>query len=120
MRVAAAVLALGAGLLGSLPAYADFGAIAYDAASGKRGWSIHEATPEQAAQAAISKCGASDCKVVIRIAPHRCGAVAGVEGKKIIGASARNTKDAARAAALADCQKRASGDCIIQFSDCDR
>jgi hypothetical protein len=120
MRVAAAVLSLGIGLSLSVPAYADFGAIAYDQATGKRGWSIHEPTPQRAAQAALSACGAGECKVVIKIAPRRCGAVAGVEGKKIIGAAARETRDAARTAALSDCQKRAAGDCVIQFSDCDR
>ena len=120
MRAAAAVLGLGVGLLAALPAYADFGAIAYDQASGKRGWSIREATPQRAAQAALSACGSGECKVVIKIAPHRCGAVAGIEGKKEFGAASRGTKDAARTAALADCQKHASGDCVIQFSDCDR
>jgi hypothetical protein len=120
MRVAAAVLTLGMVLSVSLPAYADFGAIAYDSASGKRGWSIREPTPQRADQAAVGACGAGDCKVVIHLAPHRCGAVAGIEGKKIIGAAARSTRDAARSAALADCQKRASADCVIQFSDCNR
>ena len=120
MRVAAAVLGFAIVLSVALPARADFGAIAYDSGSGKRGWSIREQTPQKAAQAAISACGAGECKVVIKIAPHRCAAVAGIEGKKIIGAAARGTKEAARTAALADCQKRGQGDCVIQFSDCDR
>jgi uncharacterized protein DUF4189 len=118
MRAAAAVLALGMLLLTGLPAHADFGAVAYDATTGKRGWSIHEATPQKAERAALSACGAGQCKVVIRVAPKRCAAVAGIEGKKFIGAAARPSRDSARVAALADCQKRASGDCVVQFSDC--
>ena len=120
MRAAAALLALGMLLLSGLPAQADFGAIAYDAKSGKRGWSIHEATPQKAEQAALSACGAGECKVVVKIGQKRCAAVAGVEGKTFIGAAARGSRDAARVAALADCQKRASGDCVVQFSDCNR
>ena len=116
---AAAVLGLATILLSAVPAYADFGAIAYDPSSGKRGWSIREPTQQRADQAALSACGAGKCKVVIRIASRRCAAVAGIEGKKDIGAAARDTRDAARTAALADCQKHASGNCVIQFSDCD-
>jgi hypothetical protein len=118
MRVAAAVLSLGIVLSAALPAYADYGAIAFDADSGKRGWSIHEATPQRAEQVALKACGADSCKVVVHIGPKRCGAVAGIEGKTTIGAAARQVRDAAINVALTDCRKRASADCVVQFSDC--
>ena len=118
MRVAAAVLSLGIALSAALPAYADFGAIAWDAKSGKRGWSIHEATQQRADAAALKACSSGDCKVVSRVGPARCVGVSGIAGKTIIGVAIRPVRDAAINAALGDCRKRASADCVVQFSDC--
>jgi hypothetical protein len=118
MRIAAALLGFAMVLGTTLPAYADFGAIAFEAKTGKRGWSIREPTPQRADAAALKACGSGDCKVVLRIAPKRCVAVAGIQGNTIMGAAARPARDAAINAALADCRKRASADCVIQFSDC--
>jgi hypothetical protein len=119
MRVAIVVLASGVLLLSALPAHADFGAIAYDKVTGKRGWSTHEPTQQRANEAALRACGAGDCRVVMHVGPRRCVAVAGVKGGKVIGASIRPEREAARDAALGDCRRRAAGgDCVIQFSDC--
>ena len=122
MRVVtgAGVLALATMMLTALPARAEFGAIAYDSKTGRSGWSVHEPSAQRAAEVAISACGASDCKVVIKIGPKMCGALAGIEGSKPVGASERRDRDAARLAALDDCRKVNKGECVIRFSDCNR
>ena len=62
----AAMLTLASILLAATPTLAAYGAIAWDKQSGKRGWSWNEATAQKAAEVAISECGASGCKVIIR------------------------------------------------------
>jgi hypothetical protein len=115
--IAALCLAAGA----ALPARAaNFGAIAYDQNTGNAGWSINQPTPKRAEEVALSKCGGSDCKVVVRIRPRMCAALAREQGKKRIGAAARRNRDEARLAALADCKKGQGGECVIRFSDCNR
>lgn len=111
---------LGAIVLSSAPARADFGAIAFDSKTGRTGWSIHAPTPQRAEEEAISACGASDCKVVVKIGPKMCGAVAGIEGKTRIGAASRRDREAARLAALKDCREGNQADCVVKFSDCNR
>ena len=120
MRVAVAVLSLGIALSAALPAYADYGAIAWDEKGGHAGWSIREPTPERASQAALSKCGASDCKVVKPISSKSCGAFAAVEGGKYVGAATRPSEDGARVAALAACRKQDKGNCVVKFSGCNK
>ena len=119
--LAFAVLAgLGSILLTAVPARAaEYGAIAWDQATGKTGASWHEPTAKRAAEAAISECGASGCKVVTRIGPRMCGALAASDDGKKVGAAERKTRDAARVAALKDCPKT-SGECTIRVSDCSR
>jgi Domain of unknown function (DUF4189) len=115
----AALLALAAMLLAATPALAAYGAIAWDKQSGKRGWSWNEATPQKAAEVARSECGASSCKIVVR-PTTACAALATTADGKFIGAAARKTKDEARLAALANCQKGKAGDCIVRVSDCNK
>ena len=118
--IAVMLLGFGATLLAAPPARAaEYGAIAWDEASGKRGASWHEPTAKRAAEAAISECGASGCKVVTRIGPGMCGALAASEDGKKVGAAARKTSDAARVAALGDCPKK-SGECTIRLSVCSK
>src|SRR5438876_12357697 len=63
--LATAVLGgLGLMLLTAVPARAEYGAIAWDAATGKAGASRHEPAAKRAAEAAISECGARRCTVV--------------------------------------------------------
>ena len=119
MLTAAVLLGLGSILLTAVPARAEYGAIAWDEASGKRGASWHEPTAKRAAEAAISECGASGCKVVTTIGPGMCGALAASQDGKNVGAAARKTRDAARVAALKDCPKK-SGECTVQVSDCSK
>jgi hypothetical protein len=118
--IAVVVPAFGAMLLAAPPARAaEYGAIAVDEAAGKRGASWHEPSAKRAAEAAISECGASGCKVVTRIGPGMCGALAASEDGKKVGAAERKTRDAARVAALANCPKTA-GECTIRVSECNK
>ena len=115
-----ALLAFGYALLPAVPAVAGYGAIAWDKESGKAGWIWNRPTPQKAAEEAISKCGASGCRVIIRTGANQCAAIASTQDGKAIGAAARKTQDAARLAALVDCQKRKAGDCVVHASDCNK
>jgi Domain of unknown function (DUF4189) len=118
--IAVMLLGFGSLLLAAPPARAaEYGAIAWDAATGKNAARWHEPTAKRAAEAAISECGASGCKVVTTIGPGMCGALAASEDGKYVGAAERKTRDAARVAALKNCPKK-SGECIIRVSDCSK
>ena len=114
-----AMLAVASILLSTTPTLAGYGAIAWDRDTGKRGWSWNEATAQKAAEVARSECGASGCKIVVR-PTTACAALATTADGKFIGAAARKTKDEARLAALANCQKGKAGDCIVRVSDCNK
>jgi hypothetical protein len=102
-------------------AFAGYGAIAWDKETGKRGSSWNQPTPQKAAEAAVSECGTSGCRVIMRTVAKQCAAMATTaDGKSSVGASARKTQDAARLAALSDCRKRGAGECVVQVSDCNR
>jgi hypothetical protein len=118
--IAVVLPAFGAMLLAAPPARgAEYGAIAWDAATGKHAARWHEPTAKRAGEAALSECGASGCKVVTTIGPGMCGALASSEDGKFIGAASRKDRDAARVAALKDCPKK-SGECTIRLSDCSK
>jgi hypothetical protein len=120
LSTAAWMLAFGSIVLSAVPALAGFGAVAYDVKTGHRGWSWNQSTMEKAVEVALSKCGTSDCKVLTKINSKRCAALATTEDGKGWGASARATVDAARLAALANCQKTKLGECIVRVSDCNK
>jgi len=118
--IAVVLLGCSAVLLAGPPARAaEYGAIAWDATTGKHAASWHEPNAKRAGEAAISDCGASGCKVVTTIGPGMCGALASSEDGKFIGAASRKDRDAARVAALKDCPKK-SGECAIRLSDCSK
>jgi hypothetical protein len=120
LSTAAAMLALASVFLPAPPAFAGYGAIAWDKESGKQGWSWNQATAQKAAERALSQCGASGCKVIIHTSTGRCAALATTGDGKYIGASARATQDAARLAALSECRKGNAGDCTVRVSDCNK
>ena len=97
-----ALLTFACALLPAAPALAGYGAIAWDRDTGKRGWSWNQPTAQKAGEVAISECGASGCKVIIRTRSAQCAALATTEDGKFAGAAGRKTKDAARDAALAE------------------
>jgi hypothetical protein len=107
-------------LLTAVPALAEYGAIAWDKETGKVGSSWNETTAQRAAEAALSECGATGCKVVIRPGRRECGALATTENGKYAGGAARKTRDDARLAALANCKKGNAGECTVRATDCNK
>jgi Trypsin-like peptidase domain/Domain of unknown function (DUF4189) len=106
-----------------VPAPAGLGgysAIAWDRETGKRGWSWNQATAKRAAELALSECGATGCKVIMRAGRRMCAALATTENGKFVGAASRQDRDAARLAALTDCEKGNAGECIVRITDCNK
>jgi len=97
-----------------------YGAIAWDRETGKRGWSWNQPSAQRAAALALSECGATGCKVIIRTARAMCAALATTENGKFVGAASRQDRDAARLAALKDCEKGNAGECITRFTECNK
>jgi hypothetical protein len=119
-----AILAAAVALAASLPlapaAVAGYGAIAWDKGTGKWGAGWNQPSPKRAEEVAVGECGASGCKVVTRVGPFRCGALAATADGKHIGAAGRKDREAARAAALKNCQADSAGACTIRNSDCNK
>jgi hypothetical protein len=109
-------------LLSTTPAFAaGGGAIAWDRETGKYGASWNQTTPKRAVEAAISQCGASGCRVVLKVRPMMCGALAISGDSKKAGAAVRNDLDTARVAALTSCQKnKGATDCAVKTADCNK
>jgi hypothetical protein len=98
----------------------DYGAIAWDRQSGRRGWSSNQPTMQRAEEVALSECGASGCEVITRTGRTMCAALATTENGKYVGAASRNDREAARLAAIANCNKATAGECIVRFSECNK
>jgi hypothetical protein len=105
----------------AIPAFAaSYGAIAWDQSTGKYGASWNQSTGKRAEEVALGECGASGCKVVYRVGPAMCGALATTEGGKHAGAASRKDREAARLAALKACDKDKAGECIVRATDCNK
>jgi Domain of unknown function (DUF4189) len=104
----------------ALPASAGYGAIAWDRGTGKYGASWNQPTGKRAEEAALGECGASGCKVVTRVGPAMCGALATTQDGKHAGAARRNDREAARLAAVKACDKDKAGECIVRATDCNK
>lgn len=119
-QLAIATLALFATLSASPPAFAEFGAFAYDSASGKYGFSWNELDQKKADAAAVKGCATTACKVVFQTGPRQCGAIAMTENGKIWGGAKRDSRDGAKLAALENCQKRTKEQCVVRGNECNR
>jgi len=117
---AAALLGLGSLQLAAVPALAEYGAIAWDRETGKYGASWNKATEQSAAEAALSDCGATGCKVIMRTGRAICAALATTETGKYVGAARRKDRESARLAALASCKKGDAGECTVRVTDCNK
>jgi hypothetical protein len=115
-----ALLAFGYTLWPAIPAVAGYGAIAWDRSTGKYGVSWNQPTAKRAEEAALGDCGATGCKVVSKIGPSACGALATTEDGKHAGAAWRKDRDAARFASLANCKKDKAGECMVRVTDCNK
>jgi hypothetical protein len=102
------------------PAFAEFGAFAYDSKTFKYGFSWNERDQQAADAAAIKGCASDNCKVEFRTGPKQCGAVAMTEDGKVWGGARRDQRAAAELAAIQNCQQRTSGQCKVRGSECNR
>jgi hypothetical protein len=72
------------------------------------------------AKVALGECGASGCEVVQRIVPKMYGALATTADGKHTGAARRRDREAARVAALQNCDKDQAGECAVRAADCNK
>jgi hypothetical protein len=117
---AAGLLALALTQLTAMPAFAQYGAIAWDKETGKYGASWNQDTPKRAEEAALGDCGATSCKVIIRTRRAMCAALATTEDGKFAGGASRRDRDAARLSALTNCKKGKAGECTVRVTDCNK
>ena len=115
-----ALLAFGYTLWPSVPAFAAYGAIAWDRGTGKYGVSWNQPTPKRAEEVALGECGSTGCKIVGRVGPAMCGALATTENGKQAGAAWRKDREAARLDALKSGAKAKAGECVVRASDCNK
>ena len=120
IAIATVLLGWGWVLVPGGPALAQYGAIAWDKETGKYGASWNQGTQKGADEVAMSDCGAGGCKVIIRTERAMCAALATNDSGKYAGGAARKNRDAARIAAMKNCQKGNAGECIVRVTDCNK
>ncbi len=114
---AAAALLL---LVAAMPAYAGFGAVAYDQNTGKRGASWNMPTQAQAFERALKQCASPECRVH-PVQPQGCGALAISDKDKAWGGADRATLADAERDAVAHCQTHTkAGTCTVRLSGCNK
>jgi hypothetical protein len=102
------------------PAFAGYGAIAYDQDAGKQGASWDQSTPAKANEAALRECASPGCQVH-PVEPKGCGALAMSNKDKAWGGADREKLDAAKHDAVAHCQTHTStGTCTVRVSGCNK
>jgi hypothetical protein len=102
------------------PALAQYGAIAYDSANCAWGDSWNYPNQEAANTRALADCKGPGCRVVAKIGPHFCAALAATANCKGWGWASRPTRDAAALGAMQECQHYNAGQCAVRASDCNR
>jgi len=107
-------------MLTTAPAFAGYGALAYDEESKKYGLSSDEASQGKADDVATKECASDKCKIIFRTAPKECGAIAIATEGNGWGASKRPQREAAELAAMTDCQKHTKGQCKVREWGCNR
>ncbi len=112
-----ALLVLG---LAAAPAFAGYGAVAFDGKTAKYGFAWNEDTQKRADEAALQACNSADCKVVMPVPPRRCAALATRSRGSTWGGNVGASLDTAKLHALEVCQKHTSGKCVLRGSDCNR
>jgi hypothetical protein len=108
-------------VLAAAPAFAGYGALAYDEQSRKYGLSSDEVSQAKADDVAMKECGGGKCKIVFRTVPRECGAIAIGEGDTTAwGAGKRSQRAAAELDAVNNCQKRTKDQCKVREAACNR
>jgi hypothetical protein len=118
LRLAALYAALCAGLLLITPAFADYGAVAYDTQARKQGFAWDGSSQDAANDAARRDCGSDNCQVRFGVPPQMCAALATPNSGPAWGGAVRKSIDAAAFAAIKNCQKHAKAKCIVREKKC--
>jgi hypothetical protein len=105
-------------LLVHMPAYADYGAVAYDQDARKAGYAWEETTQKSANDAARRDCGSDNCQVRFGVPPKMCAAFATPDSGSAWGGAVRKSLDDATFAATKNCQKHAKQKCVVRESKC--
>jgi hypothetical protein len=117
----ASMIALGfSAMVAATPAFAGYGALAYDDASKKYGLSSNEESQTKADDVATKICGSDKCKIVFRTVARQCGAIATEEGSSAWGAGKGPQRAAAELDAMTNCQKRTKSQCKLREWACNR
>jgi len=106
--------------LSAAPAFAGYGALAYDEESKKYGLSSDEGSQSKADDVATKECGGGKCKIVFRTAPRECGAIAVAGEGDAWGGGKAPQKAKAELDAVNNCQKRTKGQCKVREASCNR
>jgi clan AA aspartic protease (TIGR02281 family) len=100
--------------------YGGFGSFAHNESSGHYGFSWNEYDQPRADHAALQSCATNGCKVVFRVGPKLCGAIAVTDDGMVWGGATRPTRAAAELAAFQNCQKRTKVQCTVKGAECNR
>ena len=117
-RLAALAATLCSGMLFLSPAFADYGAVAYDTDARKQGFAWDESTQDKANEAARRDCGSDNCQVRFGVPPQMCAALATPNSGRAWGGAVRKSIDAAAFAAIKNCQKHAKAKCTVREKKC--
>jgi hypothetical protein len=106
------------------PAFAGFGAVAYDQSSGRYGASWNEPTQSEAYELALKQCASPDCRVH-PVEPKGCGALAlsdkDKDGHTYWGGADRETLAKAKHDAIAHCQTHTTAStCTVRIFGCNK
>jgi tetratricopeptide (TPR) repeat protein len=95
-----------------------FGAIAYSVYTGKHAFVSAQKTQKEAEAFALEACG-TGCKIIMPLNSGLCAALAVAKDDNTVwGGATRPTVDAARLAALGNCQKRTTSQCLVLEAMC--
>ena len=114
------VLAAAFALMTAAPAWAGYGAIAYDQQSGHQGAAWNQTTPAKANEMALKSCATDGCRVH-PVEPKGCGALARSGTGKAWGGADRTTVAEAGRTAILLCEKHtATGACKVVVQGCNK
>ena len=118
---ATGLIALTGVFASTVPAFAEYGSIAYDRTNCAWGRSWNYPDQSGADQRAMSECSAqgSSCQVVAQVAPGQCGSIAATDSCSGYGWATRSSTNDAQIVALEQCRNyNPNLTCTIKVSVC--
>lgn len=120
VSLTASVLAIALAGATVAPAWAGYGAIAYDQLNGHSGAAWNQSTPAKANELALKKCATEHCRVH-PVEPAGCGALARSTTDRAWGGADRMTLTAAERDAVQHCQRHTpTGTCEVTLQGCNK